>query len=72
MKTKYKVGQVVSLRGLEFYRTKARRAEMFQLITHVEPWPKDKHGRSCLSFQNGDRCHEKFVRLLTAKECASQ
>jgi hypothetical protein len=65
---KFKVGQVVSLAKVKFYQSGKRKAEQYQRITHIEPWAVGKLGGLCLTFVNGDRCHEKWVRKLAAKE----
>ena len=69
-KSKYKVGQVVSLAGLEFYQNK-RKGEQFQKIMQVYPWTCDGQTKFLgfgLRLKNGDQCHEKWVKPLTEKE----
>jgi hypothetical protein len=74
IKPKYKVGQVVSLAGLDFYKSGKRKGEQFQKIIQVYPWvyrDQDNVRKTKgfgLRFKNGDTCHEKWVKSLTAKE----
>ncbi len=67
---KFSRGQVVRI-DTEYYRRKSDRlAEQFQKITSVWSWSPTKSGtpKWGYTFANGDKCSEKFVKPLTAKE----
>jgi hypothetical protein len=65
---KYKVGQVVALSKLDFYKCPERIGEFYQVITAIEPWGVKGYPGWCLTFANRDKCHESWVRPLTVTE----
>lgn len=67
-KPQFKVGQVVSLAKVDLYNAGRGKAEMFQKITAIRPWMGKESLGYELSFQNKDRCHEKYATALNAKQ----
>ena len=66
-KCKFKVGQVVSLRRINFYHKPPQCNEAYQQIGQITLWTGGIGGY-CLHFRNGDSCHEKWAKPLTARE----
>jgi len=72
---KFKVGQVVLVvpyiahKKGELYLNKGSfYNERYQRITQINPWGYKKYPGYELTFLNGDRCHNKFVRSLSTRE----
>lgn len=64
-KGKYRVGQVVRI-DVPYYKNGDEKSQMYQRITKITLW--GNQGLKCLSFLNGDECHEKWVKPLTDTE----
>lgn len=65
-KARFKVGQVVVL-NCTFYQNE-RKSEQYQQIIDVWPWREYKPQPWGYTFANGDKCNQKYLRPLTAKE----